>query len=190
MYNFHNFHNFHNFQGEFLDEALVPEVIKKAQPCLFKYTPPVVAEEIAGSAAPEPLDTAEEAGAAEGADDTAGAAGSSASGGEEAKKRKRIQPMSVTSEGATPVPMATVDTTSSSTSSTPVVEGGLPVPPAPGAGEAAQAAAAPEKKVKKRIAPVQVLSADSAAPATISSATASTVVESSVTGSADAPMDV
>ena len=183
----------------------MPEVIKKAQPCMFKYVPPVVDESTAAAAvaaaeAQDAKELEEAAGEADSAD-AAGGNGTSLSAGVagavvsvdadgEAKKRKRIQPTSIASLDA------------AGSSSTDGVSA-LPTPPqnaSDGAAVVTSSAStettltsATAVKIKKRIAP-QLLPADttSATPA----ATAATIglneaVSSVADGNtADAPMEI
>ena len=177
----------------------MPEVIKKAQPCMFKYVPPVVDETTAAAAvaaadaqdakeleeAAGEVDSADAAGA-NGTSLSASAAGAvvSADADGEAKKRKRIQPTSI----------ASLDAAGSSAD----VASALPTPPqSTSVGAAAGTSSAGTEptstaavKIKKRIAP-QLLPADTTSATPAATVGLNEAVSSVAVGNtADAPMEI
>jgi hypothetical protein len=169
--------------GELLPEEDVPVEIKRAQPCMFHYTPPVVEAAASSTAAEEGQ---AEAGADvvksgpntpdHAAEPVAHAVVASAAAPVEAdfaaetKKRKRIQPMVIAalgSEASAGASSSSSSAGSSSSTAAPVVPGPEASGSATEAGDSATAGAvdsALPKAVKKRIAP-QLVQTDAPLPA-------------------------
>jgi hypothetical protein len=156
--------------GELLPEDEVPVEIKRAQPCMFHYTPPPQVTEIPSTGTAEQAD-APAADAAKSAPNTpdhatepvtqavvaTAAAPVEADFAAETKKRKRIQPMVIAALGnETAVPCSTSSSSSSSAVAVAAVASAVDAPTASDTALPAEtdaASAALPKAAKKRIAP-------------------------------------